>query len=393
MNCFLLLKVLQELALTRTSSHQKKLQTCNFDVNEGQWYVERFGPFDTHSEHDTLNFWYVPSEGLQQQSGVIGGTMLSVTNYNGSVVPYPPVHMHHFHLWHDHPEYGWTFGWQETHGDSGCLSGTHGTKCYMQVFPTSPNYGMAKGRKLFYEGVANLVTRVEKPLWIDMSLLLKPRVDHLIKTFSIGLPLVDLQPYAHSGTSDIPPGEFMAWAVQPIRFDFRAAWMKWHLHADFHEDVIVFVGKPIDVGLDQFDFVMKANLSAHPGTSCKSCRVGSDPIVATGPDFLEFNGSSYTIMSPTKRYGMTSSLLDLKDVGQSMATIQEQIKHTIREKGMEVVALLSPKDTRYDGPFERRPLAPIVKKEFKQGEFITTVVFYKTNAYVKSHTRIDMIQE
>ena len=72
-------------------------------------------------------------------AGELATRMLATVDAHGEVFSYPPIHMHHYHLYqvdvdgllapYSH------FLKTETHGDSGCPISGLGGLCYMQTFP------------------------------------------------------------------------------------------------------------------------------------------------------------------------------------------------------------------------------------------------------------------
>lgn len=377
------------------------LQKCKFVVSEGHWYVERIGPFRFQSNSEWLNIWHRAYQKSDLET-YISGSMLGITDDDGDIVPYPPVHMHHFHLWKNNMQWwgqsGFEFMWTETHADSGCLNASLGAKCYMQVFPEGEGIAKVDPKGLFFDALANLVgVSFNKSFFFDISLLCRKQIRHVVQSFGFNLPLMDPWPYPDAGTYDVPPGEHIAWSTQTVPVNMSIVWQKWHLHADFHDDVWIYFGTPQDLGLEKGG-LLQADIPADHQFSEDEWNIFNDrddSLLALTIGMTATKQCNTTACRTMNARDLKSRMLSLDRIGLSLIEMKNILNERVRERGLRWFAKLDSRAARTDvvhgEMYERRPLARVLEKTLLAGTDVTTIAFLKSGKSVRSHTSISLI--
>ena len=113
------------------------LDVCEVEEPGGLWIFTRIGPFETRGGNswsrllatfnDSLTDSYKDSEG----NLLVGDHILGNTAADGSILPHPPIHQHHYHV-----VYGSNI-WRQAlnvHGDSECY-GNQREFCLLREYP------------------------------------------------------------------------------------------------------------------------------------------------------------------------------------------------------------------------------------------------------------------
>merc|ERR1711871_493032 len=71
----------------------------------------------------------------QRPQSFVTATVFAPTHSNGTVLPFPPIHVHHAHVRREPLDPVSNSLFLQTHGDSSCLVDEGGHRCYFETWP------------------------------------------------------------------------------------------------------------------------------------------------------------------------------------------------------------------------------------------------------------------
>jgi len=257
-----------------TKQHGLMKMDCSFKGRRGTWHVSRVGPIkQVPGKKSWHNVWWDAFPQLAQEPGkgsmkrFVTGSLLSVTTSDKEmdIIPYPPVHMHHAHLYYTDPKapfHPHTPFISETHGDASCPSGGRGPSCYMWNMPKG--YGVIAPERFFADSMVNFVTEGEQEFWFDYSVqVLGEDEEEAASTetvFHFPIGIYDFNPveYRRANTYKVPKtGVSVNWNTMHVPMDSEIMWWKWHVHAYYVDDVWIIKAPDSALGLGRGKYVLK----------------------------------------------------------------------------------------------------------------------------------------
>jgi len=172
--------------------------------------IERIGPFTSHGGHSTIVGHVDDFAGLSGQirdkTVYVVGKFWSPVNADGSIVGYPPIHIHHAHVYpYDYDEMQTKIGNQyvrdmfhhhvlvQSHGDSECKFEEGGTSCLLEQLPDDQGYRIVKSRGLNGDFELNDVRPVNSPelnFFVDIAILWTTRKKIETTFLQMGAPII-----------------------------------------------------------------------------------------------------------------------------------------------------------------------------------------------------------
>ena len=356
-----------------TLDHGLTREDCSFEGPRGTWHVSRVGPVKQNNKSWHAVWWDVFPH-LKQEPGIptktyVTSSLLSVTDASGSIVPYPPVHMHHAHMYYTDsraPLHPHTPFLSETHGDASCDSTNRGPSCYMFNIPDT--FGFIAPESFFADSVVNFVADGDMEFWFDYSvqILHDEKGQEAIVLFPLGIDEFNPVQYREAHTFQVPKtGESVNWNTMRVPMDSELMWWKWHVHAYFVEDVWVINAREEDIGLNKGVFKLKD--TPLPPEEQVPTSAGYSPI----PCLL-----------------LKGQVFDADEHGLSLAQVKSHIMDNLerfRSKGNPDAAIVHAMGDVWDSheviggvPAARRQLTvPLAGFKLKASQEYTTVSFFK----------------
>ena len=260
--------------MTATSAHNGRVsRRCSFGNDGSRWFVERVGPFMFGSS-SYLSVRYAPEVG-PDFGGLkdLTGSFLSITHANGSVIPFPPLHLHHFHLWAQRTQVAAGPGETmfETHGDGQCKRGEGGTKCYLQMMP--PGFAEELTGNLYTADlIGDRVAPLAEPLFVDVALALTRRENvryrpHFFE-FSFWYTVPVSPRWAGAGAVFLPESlatdDYLIWGGMHFQSSYQVVWSEMHTHWPAVDKVWVVAQHPSELGLDASPWILPSGFSDFP---------------------------------------------------------------------------------------------------------------------------------
>ena len=318
--------------------HGKVRRKCSFGAPRGTWHVERVGPFRFYESDEWHAAWWDPFKAHEYEPPAnighfIIGSFVSLVMGNGEVLAYPPVHMHHFHLFQGdrvgilqpHTHYVGT----ETHGDSGCLRSSLSGLCYMQVFPEG--YGLPFSENYFCDSNVNFVSGSPSPegteFWFQAAIYVPHAGDeayiHMPTPIkALGNQLMNPLQKPEAGTYRVPnEGEAATWYEEKAMFSGKIAWLHWHAHYFYQQDYWIFVDVPAqELGLNSPPYVLhKTYCGDSPESWPKVYGFDTRPDANHGPVHCR------KLDSPMGQSPLIGAILDLTPNGLTIDGMKAQL--------------------------------------------------------------------
>ena len=212
------------------------LHTCEVDEPGGTWLFTRIGPFETRGGSSwsrlLATFNTSLSARFEDHAGniLIGDHILGNVAADGGILPYPPIHQHHYHL---------IFGsnmWRQAinvHGDSECF-GNQREYCLLREYPeglafyTRQQLGICE--QLHPRSPAELQASRRAAL-ATLATLLAPKIaapHHITPCRATGADFNDVRPagsapltsYVFAGLRLLRPTRYAQPAPRPLRHSY-----------------------------------------------------------------------------------------------------------------------------------------------------------------------------
>lgn len=288
-----------------TRDHGKTLSQCKFPgtpAERGHWYVNKVGPFTNRNKGSWHFIWFHAFAKWAQEfemPGVFGrkmtASLVSFSDKGGNIVPFPPLHMHHFHLFQVDPLAPYwphiVFTDGETHGDDMCAHEGLGALCYFKMYP--PGFGRQAVPRYFVDSLANFVADPvpgvdDVEFYCETSILVTE--DKRLNLEPV-MPFLPMMPGMHgampalAGTYIVPKHvDSMTWFVYETPYSIEYLWWKWHTHYYYTNEIWIVVGDGHEIfGLDSEPYV----LTQVPFTTDEWTDARRNP---TGDPVTEFRG-------------------------------------------------------------------------------------------------------
>ena len=123
---------LTEATMRPIAATDVRVERCGHASDDHEWEVHRIGPFTTTGGNDWTQV-QLPALDSRHAPGTrlaISEYFLGSTSNEGKLLPYPPLHQHHFHV--EEHKADWFAGGLITHGDDQCHAHNGGVACLVR---------------------------------------------------------------------------------------------------------------------------------------------------------------------------------------------------------------------------------------------------------------------
>ncbi len=261
-----------------------QLHTCRVDVADAtHWQVMRLGPFVTNGGWDWIETNIDNALYSESRDAFVTAALMAPVFANGTLIGYPPLHVHHMHLTQTYQSYvqaaskngATSLFYQATppfivdeytfhmHGDSPCTEDDGGTACYLMPLPSEYGIRFPTEDSMYFNAEINDVRRPQSPAlewWLEFSIKISTAdLIPVSKLFASGVigrypGLSATAAQARQGLVMLP-GD-MRDAMAFYSFPMHQAGQFLHLgtglshaHQAYNKGYIIFTGRPADGGL------------------------------------------------------------------------------------------------------------------------------------------------
>eukprot|EP00854_Cymbomonas_tetramitiformis_P014900 gene14900-17614_t len=227
------------------------------DPTADVWRIQRIGPMTSVGGYDWHSIFYNDPANMKEPLSknpklFITGDFIAVTDEGGEPLPYPPIHLHHVHMYNDDIQVPQHF---ERHGDSACLNNEGAAECLLQVYPEG--YGIQFSRPYQIGADLNDVRAADSevlPWYFEVSFRINHRPVTPISRNSFAMPG---DPWSEVTTYELGEENSFLWATFKNPFDQYIWFYGVHVHMSRADEIWVFTDKADDIGLNQGKYVVR----------------------------------------------------------------------------------------------------------------------------------------
>mmetsp|Transcript_14314 Transcript_14314/g.19125 ORF Transcript_14314/g.19125 Transcript_14314/m.19125 type:complete len:559 (+) Transcript_14314:688-2364(+) len=399
--------------------HGYTKQTCKFKAEpeeRGNWYVERVGPFTNRNIGSWHNIWWNAFEDFQDEleanyvSSYITGSLVSVVDKYHNIIPFPPLHYHHFQLFFVDPlQQIWPRSVSleaETLGDDMCAHKGLGPLCYMKWLP--PGWGVNAAPRYFVDSLINFVTpphlEDDQEFWFEVAIALTDNKRVKIEPMTV-LPFMTKDYYgfmpADSGTYTVPRGtDSMVWDTVEMPLSVDLLWWKWHARYDYTSEIWIVEGDGKEIfGFDQDPYIKYVVPMTPDDVEGARDDPSGDPMKEFHNDIDAYAKMRIIVPSETA-LPVKARYLDLKatpmnNIEKAKQDLMQRFhaynkrQHDINGKESQFIfkadefeQFHSPVGDDKEHLWTHRPLSIPTRSSFNKGEKFTVVAFHRSVPHI-----------
>ncbi|KAK3287374.1 hypothetical protein CYMTET_5112 [Cymbomonas tetramitiformis] len=234
------------------------------DGDSDEWRIQRIGPLKSSGGDDWHDLLFSDPTSLRKylrwhpSLSITGSFIGIVDGVTGEPLAYPPVRLHHIHVYTDH----FTQESFERHSDSGCLSREGGAKCLMEMFPAG--YGMRVERPYevacsFNDVRASKQANVAKSNQTELMYFLEIGFQTTLRRvtpITRGAFMLAGDPYSPAMTYDIPNTPSVLWSTMKNPRDQYLWFYGIHSHMPMVDELWILTAEAETIGLNKGQYVL-----------------------------------------------------------------------------------------------------------------------------------------
>lgn len=230
------------------------------EENKDVWRFQRVGPFFGTGSYDWHDVLYNNPTNLKEamqkeQSMFITGSYIAVVDEKGVPYPYPPIHLHHIHVYENNfiPE---SF---ERHGDAGCFSDKGGTDCLLELLPEGYGFKVSKKGLEVSCNVNDVRAANSEQIEFYFEIAFRTTPKHVIPIARAGFMLPG-DPYSPATTYDLTGQPSVLWSTFKNPLDQYMWFYGIHSHMSMVDELYIFTASADDVGLNKAPYVLSTEI-------------------------------------------------------------------------------------------------------------------------------------